>query len=48
MELGQVIDYVYEYNDLHGYSKKQSGGKEEKEEPQIRKATQADWDAFWG
>ena len=22
MELGQVVDYIYEYNDLHGYREK--------------------------
>ena len=50
IELGQAVDYVIEYNDLHdpcdaGPSR---GGSDAPERPQVRKATQADWDAFWG
>ena len=47
MELGQVIDFVYDYNDLHKLGTGRSKANT-KEEPQIRTATQADWDAFWG
>ena len=47
MEIGQVIDYVYEYNDLHDFKEKPAKGKE-KPAPTKRKATQADWDNFWG
>lgn len=50
IELGQAVDYVIEYNDLHdprGADKTQDGSRTP-EQPRIRKATQADWDAFWG
>lgn len=49
MELGQVIDYIMEYNEIHD-DKKSGGGKNApaKEEPKRRAATQADIDAFWG
>lgn len=46
MELGQVVDYVFEYNDLHKIGTEKD--KPKKEPPKKRKATQADWDAFWG
>ena len=42
MTLGQIVDYVVEWNDMHNEE-----GEYKKEEPK-RKATQADWDAFWG
>ena len=45
MELGQLVDYVTEYNRMHDYGP--SGSKKE-DKPKRRKATQADWDAFWG
>lgn len=48
MEMGHLVDYVTEYNRMHGYKSKGSGEKPEKEKPKRRKATQADWDAFWG
>lgn len=39
MELGTLVDYCIEYNDV----------SEPEEEPENRrKATQADWDWFWG
>lgn len=43
MTVGEIVDYCIEYNDIHG-------GKDEKEteKPKTRKATQSDWDAFWG
>lgn len=44
MEIGQIVDYVEEYNRMHGDS---SGTKKEKEDTR-RVATQADWDAFLG
>lgn len=47
MELGQAVDYVIEYNDLHEAGTRK-GEAPEKEQPSVRKATQADWDAFWG
>lgn len=46
MELGHLVDYVTEYNHMHGY--KEPGTKPEKEKPKRRMATQADWDAFLG
>jgi hypothetical protein len=46
MELGHLVDYVTEYNRMHGY--KEPGTKPEKEKPKRRMATQADWDAFLG
>lgn len=50
MELGQVVDFVMEYNDLHDpkSTERQGKGAPKKEAPTKRKATQADWDAFWG
>jgi len=39
MEIGQIVDFCIEYNDAHDLSEKEK-------KPQIRKATQADWDAF--
>lgn len=45
MEIGQIVDYVEEYNRMHDNS---SGKKKEKEEDTRRVATQADWDAFLG
>lgn len=50
MELGQVVDFVLEYNDLHDDKSKGrlEKGRPKKETPTKRKATQADWDAFWG
>ena len=50
MELGQAVDSVIEYNDLHEPrgAGKIKNGSDAPSQPQIRKATQADWDAFWG
>ena len=44
MELGHVVDFVIEYNDMHDPERV----KKEQKKQNIRKATQADWDAFWG
>lgn len=50
MELGAIVDYCIEYNNMH--DNKRSGSSEENynahNEPRVRKATQADWDAFAG
>lgn len=43
MELGQLVDYCDEWNRLHD----QSGENNKKEKVHKRKATQADWDAFF-
>lgn len=42
MEIGQIVDFCIEYNKMHE-------PKEDKK-PKVnkRKATQADWDAFFG
>lgn len=51
MEIGQVIDFVEEYNRMHKLNTKSSGknkNKKEKEPDTVRAATQADWDAFLG
>lgn len=42
MTPGQLVDYVVEWNNIHDTS------DEENEEPKKRRATQADWDAFFG
>lgn len=51
MEIGQVIDFVEEYNRMHKLNTKGSGknkNKKEKEPDTVRVATQADWDVFLG
>ena len=51
VEIGQVIDFVEEYNRMHKLNTKSSGknkNKKEKEPDTVRVATQADWDAFLG
>lgn len=48
LELGQAVDYVIEYNEINTPDDKPGKTKKSKEEPIKRKATQADWDAFWG
>jgi len=51
MEIGQIIDYVEEYNRMHKLSDRSGSGrnKQKEKEPDTRRAaTQADWDAFLG
>lgn len=51
MEIGQIIDYVEEYNRMHRLNKRDGSGKNKKKEKEPdtrREATQADWDAFLG
>lgn len=43
MEVGQVVDYVIEWNRVHD----QGDDEKEKKKPKVRKATQADWNAFF-
>lgn len=44
MEVGQIVDFCVEWNKAN-----QSDVQETKEtKPKKRKATQADWDAFFG
>lgn len=45
MELGQIVDYCTEWNRIH---EPEESGKKKKEKVKKRKATQADWDAFFG
>lgn len=46
MTLGEVVDYVIDYNERN---KDEDEGDEKKEESKVlRKATQADIDAFFG
>lgn len=42
MNLGRVLDYCIEYNNMHEVK------DEEEEKPKARKATQKDIDAFFG
>ena len=45
MELGQLVDYIIEWNNVHC---EETGGEKEKPKETKRKATQADWNAFFG
>ena len=47
MELGQLVDYVVEWNNIHE-EEGEAGSGSGKEKVNKRKATQADWDAFLG
>lgn len=47
MTLGQLVDYVIEYNSMMEKAAKKTG-KDGKKQATIRKATQADWDALFG
>lgn len=46
MELGQIVDYCIEYNKAN--EKEYNDAQKQESEPRVRKATQADWDAFFG
>lgn len=43
MTPGQLVDYVIEWNDIHS----DEDGEHERGQ-NVRKATQADWDALFG
>lgn len=45
MQLGQVVDFVIEYNERQKAAEK---AQEKKQKPKKRKATQADIDAWLG
>ena len=45
MEIGQLVDYVIEYNRIHGYE--DEVGPQEEKKPVARQATDADWDDLW-
>lgn len=47
MTLGQVIDYIIEYNNRQRRAERKAK-HEEDDEPKRRKATQADIDAYFG
>ena len=47
MTIGEVVDYVYEYNEIHKAEGDGKSGSERRGDTR-RKATQADWDQFWG
>lgn len=44
MTVGEIVDFCIEYNNMHS----RETGKKREEKERSRKATQADWDAFWG
>ena len=43
MTVGEIVDFCITYNEIHGLNE-----EDEEDKPKIRKATQSDWDAFWG
>lgn len=43
MDLGAILDFCQEWNEVHGVTAEEEGGK-----PKIRDATQADIDRFLG
>lgn len=47
MEIGQIVDYIIEYNKLHDYEGS-GNSKTPTKSTNKRKATQADWDALCG
>ena len=53
MTLGQIVDFCIEYINRKIEVEKminEKNGKDKNEKPKVkkRKATQADWDNFWG
>lgn len=46
MDIGQIVDYIIEYNEAHGIDADENDKATSK--PTRRKATQADWDSFFG
>lgn len=48
MEIGQIIDYVEEYNKMHTAKNGKKPDKQSKEADTRRAATQSDWDALLG
>lgn len=47
MTIGQLVDYIEEYNRMHDTGDENGSGKAS-DKPKVRKATQADWDALAG
>lgn len=48
MEIGQIVDYVIEWNNVHSEETGGEGKQEKKKDVHVRDATKADWDAFFG
>lgn len=52
MEMGQVVDFCVEWNRIHNPDEEDGSeskeGTKKKEKVIKRKATQADWDDFFG
>lgn len=51
MELGQIVDYVIEWNKINEVDEDPEAGKNKKtktKKKRKRKASQADWDALLG
>lgn len=46
MEIGAFVDYIIEWNEWNDPDEKKEKKKEQR--ATKRKATQADWDAFFG
>ena len=46
MEIGQLVDYVIEYNRIHKIGDDETDPGKKK--TVSRKATAADWDNMWG
>lgn len=46
MEIGQLVDYVIDYNRIHGYDELEVEPGRKK--ATAREATAADWDNMWG
>lgn len=46
MEIGQLVDYVIDYNRIHGYNEREEEPGRKKST--VREATAADWDNMWG
>lgn len=47
MTLGQIVDYCVECTNRRLAAERQAGDNGKSQAPR-RKATQADWDKFWG
>ena len=48
MEVGQIVDYVIEWNNVHSEEMDEGQNTKKKKDVHVREATQADWDAFFG
>jgi len=44
MDIGHIVDFIIEYNEAHDVN----DDNKATQKPKRRKATQADWDAFFG